>query len=148
MGRGLANRAGMLLGAALEGLGSSRPAVFPLALMAAGAAAVLFLLVLAPRARSRLRRILLLPGKSPGRLRSEAIVRLYQEALGRLRRLGCKRADDQTPLEFSRELAGEPFGEALARLTALYNRARFGGDSRAGDIAQARELLHALRRRR
>jgi hypothetical protein len=43
-------------------------------------------------------------------------------------------------------LASEPFGPALITLTNIYNRVRFGGRTDAADAAQAKSLLHSLKK--
>jgi hypothetical protein len=73
-----------------------------------------------------------------------AVVGFYSEALETLRSRGWKRRREQTPLEFARELRDQPFGPALAALTAVYNRVRFGQMVEEGDLAHARSLLEAL----
>jgi len=74
-----------------------------------------------------------------------AIVGLYTEALNLLKRSGWERERSQTPLEFARDLAQEPFGDVLFSLTAIYNRVRFGRAVDQNDISQVRELLRSLR---
>ncbi len=145
-GRELAGGSLRRLGAVFNGLRSWRPAVLPAALIVVAAAAVLLSVSLIPRCRFALRRFLRLICGSPVRFRTETVVRLYEEALECLRRRGRERAGSQTPLEFSRELAGEAFGETFSSFTTLYNRVRFGRDADEGDIAKARELLRSLRR--
>lgn len=74
-----------------------------------------------------------------------AIVGLYAEALDLLKRSGWERRRNQTPLEFARDLAQEPFGDVLFSLTAIYNRVRFGRAVGQSDISRVRELLRSLR---
>jgi uncharacterized membrane protein len=73
------------------------------------------------------------------------IVGLYVEALDLLKSRGWERRRSQTPLEFTRDLAQEPFGNVLFSLTALYNRVRFGRAVGQSDVSQVRELLRSLR---
>ncbi len=67
---------------------------------------------------------------------------LYSRALDQLRRRGFPRPTSQTPHEFAAALTGVPPSRAagLQELTALYNCARFGGDTNA-----ARQLPEMLR---
>ena len=73
------------------------------------------------------------------------ITDIYMQALAMVEDLGWGRSRSQTPAEFARELAQEPFGETLSLLTALYNRARFGGQTLDEDAGQAQALLRKLR---
>jgi len=80
-----------------------------------------------------------------GQDQEAAVSGFYTQALDLLQRRGWVRGKSQTPLEFSRDLADEPFGETLATLTTIYNRNRFGRTAKLGDLARARSLLRALR---
>jgi hypothetical protein len=80
-----------------------------------------------------------------GRDQGVAVVGFYAEALDLLKKRGWERSRNQTPLEFARNLARQPFGDALISLTAVYNRIRFGQLTQDGDFAEARDLLEDLR---
>jgi len=85
-----------------------------------------------------------LPGTRSRHDQHAVIIGLYADAVDMLRRYGLERRRGQTPVEFARNLPREPFGDALAALTVIYNRIRFGQMAHEGDLAQARELLHSL----
>ncbi len=71
--------------------------------------------------------------------------RYYQEALDILRARGIVRNPGQTPLEFAMSLTAHPAYPAMASLTGIYYRARFGPPGMAFDFAQAQLRLSALR---
>ncbi len=122
----------------------SPPAAIIFGLIAALALAAAFLSRHRPAPLRRLLRAL-------NRLRHKrddgaAVVSFYEEALELMQRRGWQRPKNQTPREFAAALAAEPFGNALASLTAIYNRVRFGQASQESDLANARELLRSLRK--
>lgn len=77
--------------------------------------------------------------------RRTAVISFYAEALDILESRGFGRIRSQTPLELARDLASEPCGAALASLTTIYNRVRFGRVVQETDAAHAHELLRRLR---
>jgi len=132
-------------------IGDLRPSRWILSLPAilTGLFGVLLLtfVLLSRRHPAHMRRILrTLRSARSNKDKRAAIVGFYEEALEVLHSRGWKREKNQTPREFALELASEPFGHALASLTAIYQRVRFGRITEEGDMARVRELLHSLRK--
>ena len=67
----------------------------------------------------------------------------YKEMLRLLERRGWKKADSQTPLEFAAALAAPDLAGPVARLTELYQSARFG--NHPARIDQMSSLLRLIR---
>ncbi len=109
--------------------------------------ALLAAAILARRSPALARSLWLAVGPARHRREPEVVVGFFREALELLEHRGWARRPDQTPLEFSSELAGRPFGDALAALTALYNRVRYGRTADPDDVTQARHHLRQLRQK-
>jgi transglutaminase-like putative cysteine protease len=90
---------------------------------------------------------------APGAARratAAAVPRFYIEALRALARRGLRRGSTETAREFSQRVEGEApaFASAVARLTAAYERCRFGeGTLSPEETAALGAALAALRRR-
>lgn len=87
---------------------------------------------------------------SPGRRPEGRTVRFYEQALRRLARQGLRPGPAETAREFCGRVAREApdLSEPLARLTAAYERCRFGGRPLApGEAAEVAAALAALGRR-
>jgi transglutaminase-like putative cysteine protease len=83
-----------------------------------------------------------------GRGRPAAVPRFYRRALRLVARRGLRPGTGETAREFSGRVAGlgRPAADAFARMTALYERARFGGtDPTAAELDDAEVCLAALR---
>ncbi len=77
---------------------------------------------------------------------TEAVIDFYLEALDILQQRGAGKNLSQTPLEFARNFESQPFGAALASLTSIYNRVRYGRVAQATDGAQALGHLRTIRK--
>jgi transglutaminase-like putative cysteine protease len=89
------------------------------------------------------------PGAA-GRAAAAAVPRFYLEALRALARRGFRRASTETAREFSQRVEGEApaFASSVARLTAAYERCRFGAGELSSDEAAALSAAVAALRRR
>ncbi|MBZ5499316.1 MAG: DUF3488 and transglutaminase-like domain-containing protein [Acidobacteriia bacterium] len=145
--REYAGAAGRSFVAQLSSLHSpQRAVILPVILAIFTVALLLTVAFLSRRPRLLMRRLRRVVGRTRIRRDQRAeVISFYGEAIDVLQSHGWQRRNSQTPLEFSRNLAGEPFGAALASLTALYNRVRFGKVTQEADAANARELLRLLR---
>ena len=84
------------------------------------------------------------------RVTAATVPRFYIEALRALARRGLRRGSTETAREFSQRVEGEApaFASAVARLTAAYERCRFGeGTLSPEETAALGAALAALRRR-
>ncbi len=89
------------------------------------------------------------PG-SPGRTAAAAVPRFYVDALRALARRGFRRGPTETAREFSERVEGEApaFAAAIERLTAAYERCRFGAATLSPDEAAALSAAVAALRSR
>ena len=90
---------------------------------------------------------------APGAARraaAAAVPRFYLEALRALARRGLRRGSTETAREFSHRVEGEApaFASAVARLTAAYERCRFGSGALSTEEADALGAAVAALRRR
>ena len=90
---------------------------------------------------------------APGAARraaAAAVPRFYMQALRALARRGFRRGATETAREFSQRVEGAApaFASAVARLTAAYERCRFGESALSSDEAAALEAAVASLRRR
>ena len=90
---------------------------------------------------------------APGAARraaAAAVPRFYLQALRALARRGFRRGSTETAREFSQrvEAAAPTFASAVARLTAAYERCRFGEGALSPDEATALDVALASLRRR
>jgi transglutaminase-like putative cysteine protease len=87
-------------------------------------------------------------GRGPlGRSRGDRVPAFYRRALQRLARRGLRPAPGETAREFGDRVTvlGPPAAEAFARLTTLYERARFGGAGpTAADLGEAEACVGRL----
>jgi hypothetical protein len=93
-----------------------------------GVVALLLLVTVARHLRRRSRRARVVRTGGGQSRSGVALVRLYEAALLRLGRTGWQRQAHETPREFLERLAraAHPDAESLAKLTAMYERARYG----------------------
>lgn len=143
-----ASQASLSLGNRISGWRSSARISSPAAIFVMLLAAFILVTgILFRRRPAPLRQFLRAIGRIRRRKDQRAnIVSFYEEALEVMQSRGWQRKQNQTPHEFATDLAAEPFGNALASLTAIYNRVRFGQISQESDLASVRELLRSLKK--
>jgi transglutaminase-like putative cysteine protease len=85
------------------------------------------------------------PRRRPG---TDPAVRIYTRFLKKLARRGIVRHAGEGPLDFGRRAAREAppgAGEAIARITALFVKLRYGRRAEPVDLERLRELVRAFR---
>jgi hypothetical protein len=105
----------------------------------------IFVLLLQPNVRQRLRTLWHLRVSTSTAMTPHLATLQYNEMLRLLSRRGLRKAPGQTPLEFAGSVPDGNLAEPVYELTAMYHAARFGGQ--ASDPRRATSLLTEIQTR-